>query len=1696
MRRAPFLPPARATCAVVLLFALLAVSGCVGNDEPGRVQHHATPLVLSATSATGTGWTNPSAATTTGDATYAATSLRESFLTVGLANSTFTGTITAVTLKLDQQQVASTNDKWTLFAYSPTCGAFGSNTLTNPTPRTTSTRSTLSSDVTCTAGWSWLAINNLAVFTQAVKEGSTDGEWRIYHAWIEVTFTNNPPVANAGPDQTVVEGSPVALTGAGSSDAELETLTYAWTQLSGTSVSLAGPTTALPSFTAPAVPTNNPAALVFRLTATDTNGHSSTDTVTVTVNNINQLPSAHAGPDQSVPEASLVTLTGLVSADGDSDTLTYAWTQTGGTAITLSSTSAAQPTFTAPIVPTPNPIKLSFSLIVNDGTGNSVPDTVTITVANVNALPTANAGMDQTINEAATVTLSGTASDADGDTVTYAWTQTSGTTVTLSDPATAGPTFTAPTLTTNAPTVLEFQLIVNDGLGASAADTVTIAVHNLNAAPVANAGTDQTVQEGAGVTLDATGSTDPDSDTITVAWTQTAGPNVALSSGTGLAPTFTAPTLSSNVPVVLTFQATAADPLGANAADTVTITVQNVNQAPVAIAGPGQQVNEGAAVQLAGSASNDAESDSLTFTWTQTSGPTVTLTGANTANPSFMAPTLASNAPATLVFRLVVSDGSLSSSPATVSVDVANINQPPIAAAGADQTVAEDGSVQLTADGSSDADVDPLTFRWIQETGPSVTLSSANQATVTFTAPTLPTNTPIVLTFSLVVSDGFTSSIEDVVTITVTNVNGAPSITAGNDESGNEGTLINLQATASDGDDDDLLLAWSQIAGPTITLADDDTLAPSFTAPFAPTNADVVLRFRLTASDGIAPAVTDDVLVTIQNINEAPLASAGPSITPPEATLVELQGTASDADADALTFVWTQESGPTVTLADDDTLTPSFTAPALSSNTAIVFEFRLIANDGIVSSSPTTVVVTIQNVNAAPVADVGADQIVASGALAILDGTLSADPEGETLQYAWTQTAGTGVTLVGATTDRPSFVAPTGPDELIFQLVVTDEFGTASLAVSSVVTVNTPPVAVITTTTATATTTATTTATIAGPTTTTISTVPGPTATSTATVAAPTVTVNSVVTTTVQVGGGGGGGVVVTTVTTTATNVVRLVAIPSSALVEGGERIPVAVIMIPPTSIASSIGPTATCVWDASSAGGTFEPGLTSCEGTFVASAAPGNDLALRVDVSVPGSKVFSLEIPIFKGLSVTANPDDDTIHDVALPPVAGGVRVPVTFPIGHALDLVLLTVKENVASGAFFETRELPTVPGDPIPGALTDPAFVIDINLLVSQGSAEHVPVGASLQFSIQRTWLETNCPAVTCRIQLFHFTDGQWTALQTTPLDQRDDDVRYLAPTESFSLFAAAGVALPPAVVPTSAEPSLPLIPILAVLVVALALSATTAGVVTLRKRRQPTTSRRAHMGPGFGELVKTARHQEVIQFVNSAAHDLATPLTTLNIQLYLLLQADPANLTREQKRAYDAMGRNLEQMRILVNDLRDAARHHAGQLKIRPVEMDVAALVEDIAADYNDRAERAGIRFQLQRPDTLTATLDPHRIRQALGNLLDNAIRYTGPGGEVRLAVEQKHDDIEFRVEDQGLGLSPEQKTRLFAPFVQVHDDERKRQGSGLGLFICKGIAEGHGGRIWVESDGVGKGSTFHLLIPQGGEPATDDSDPQA
>lgn len=337
----------------------------------------------------------------------------------------------------------------------------------------------------------------------------------------------------------------------------------------------------------------------------------------------NQAPAADAGSDQTVDEGATITLDASASSDPDGDELSYSWTQTGGPDVTLSDASSATPSFDAPAEPQ-QAQTYTFQVAVSDGQATTT-DTVNVTVEPVNDPPTVDAGSDQTVTEGDSVTLSGSASDVDDSSLTYSWTQTSGPDVSLSDASAAQPTFTAPDV--DNPTDLTFELTVSDGEN-QVADAVTVTIEPAapaNQPPTADAGSDQTVNEGATVDLDATGSSDPDGDALSYAWTQTGGPSVSLSDADTATPTFTAPEVDAEE--TLTFQVEVSDSQATDT-DTVSVTVTDGDQPPTAdftvtpsSPAPGEQVTFDAGVS---SDDGSIESYQWTFNGVDVGGPTET----------------------------------------------------------------------------------------------------------------------------------------------------------------------------------------------------------------------------------------------------------------------------------------------------------------------------------------------------------------------------------------------------------------------------------------------------------------------------------------------------------------------------------------------------------------------------------------------------------------------------------------------------------------------------------------------------------------------------------------------------------------------------------------------------------------------------------------------------------------------------------------------------------------------------------------------------------------------------------------------------------------------------------------------------------------------------------------------------------------
>jgi len=387
--------------------------------------------------------------------------------------------------------------------------------------------------------------------------------------------SNDPPTADAGPDQTVLEKSTVRLDGSNSSDPDDGIEFYRWKQKAGPSVSLSDPTDDQPTFTSPSVVDSKSKSLKFELTVTDFGGLKDTDTIVVNVTEENDTPTADAGPDQNVDEETTVRLDGSNSSDPDDGIEFHQWKQIAGPSVSLSNPTDDQPTFTSPSVVDSKSKSLKFELTVTDFGGLKDTDTTVVNVTGENDPPMADAGSDQNVDEETTVTLDGSnSSDPDDGIEFHRWKQIAGTSVSLSDPEAVQPTLLVPRVGPDGDS-FTFELTVTDYGSLQSTDTAIINVIWLNDPPAANAGVDQTVLEKSAVTLDGSNSSDPDDGIASYQWKQVAGKSVTFSDPTDDQPTFEAPSFDDSGEKPLIFELIVTDDGGLQSSDSTTVSVSN-----------------------------------------------------------------------------------------------------------------------------------------------------------------------------------------------------------------------------------------------------------------------------------------------------------------------------------------------------------------------------------------------------------------------------------------------------------------------------------------------------------------------------------------------------------------------------------------------------------------------------------------------------------------------------------------------------------------------------------------------------------------------------------------------------------------------------------------------------------------------------------------------------------------------------------------------------------------------------------------------------------------------------------------------------------------------------------------------------------------------------------------------------------------
>ncbi|XHR29544.1 MAG: sensor histidine kinase [Chthoniobacteraceae bacterium] len=232
--------------------------------------------------------------------------------------------------------------------------------------------------------------------------------------------------------------------------------------------------------------------------------------------------------------------------------------------------------------------------------------------------------------------------------------------------------------------------------------------------------------------------------------------------------------------------------------------------------------------------------------------------------------------------------------------------------------------------------------------------------------------------------------------------------------------------------------------------------------------------------------------------------------------------------------------------------------------------------------------------------------------------------------------------------------------------------------------------------------------------------------------------------------------------------------------------------------------------------------------------------------------------------------------------------------------------------------------------------------------------------------------------------------------------------------------------------------------------------------------------------LNEQLKTTNRQktEVLQI---ASHDLRNPLNAM-VLLASELPPDPAAATPGENPGAQISALAYE-MQGIIEELIDAAVLGDGNLKINRTPTDVSACVEEIVLRNRPQAERKGQPLEFAPPGPLVAEVDPARFKQALDNLISNAIKFSPPGGAITVSVRSDGHEIRIEVADQGPGLTEEDKAKLFGRFQKLSARPTGGEAStGLGLANSRRLVELNGGRIGAESNGPGTGSRFWIKLP--------------
>ncbi len=220
----------------------------------------------------------------------------------------------------------------------------------------------------------------------------------------------------------------------------------------------------------------------------------------------------------------------------------------------------------------------------------------------------------------------------------------------------------------------------------------------------------------------------------------------------------------------------------------------------------------------------------------------------------------------------------------------------------------------------------------------------------------------------------------------------------------------------------------------------------------------------------------------------------------------------------------------------------------------------------------------------------------------------------------------------------------------------------------------------------------------------------------------------------------------------------------------------------------------------------------------------------------------------------------------------------------------------------------------------------------------------------------------------------------------------------------------------------------------------------------------------------------------EFLSLASHQLRSPLTAIKGYASMVLEGDYGKINDKAKEAVDRIFQSSQNLAIVVEDLLNVSKIEQGGMKYEMAVFPLSEIAKQMATDLSITAEKRGLKLSYSGDDEKECMVngDKEKLRQVVLNFIDNSIKYTKTG-TIDVSVRKNGDKVVFAVKDTGMGMTPEIKASLFQKFARGDGARMNTTGSGLGLYLAKEIVEAHKGRVWVDSDGPGKGSTFAMEL---------------